>query len=82
MDDPDGLNVTLQPYAEAVRVLAKEKKVPLIDVYAVFEAYGKVPGQSVDDLELDGMHPNDKGHRIVADLLIALILKLKGTGSK
>lgn len=78
-DRADGFNVTLSPYADCVRAVAKNKKVPLVDVYAAFQAYGKVKGQSVDDLLLDGMHPNDKGHRFVADLLIKVILKLETT---
>jgi lysophospholipase L1-like esterase len=75
-DDPDGFNVTLREYAQAVRELAEKQKVPLVDVYAAYIAYGKVEKQSVNDLLLDGMHPNDKGHRIVADLLIPEIVKL------
>ena len=34
-------------------------------VYTAFENDGRVAYQSVDDLLLDGMHPNDLGHRIV-----------------
>jgi lysophospholipase L1-like esterase len=75
-DDPDGFNITLREYAQAVRDLAERQKVPLVDVYAAYSAYGKVEKQSVNDLLLDGMHPNDKGHRIVADLLIKEIVKL------
>jgi lysophospholipase L1-like esterase len=68
--DPDGWNVLLKEYAEAVRRLATEEKVRLVDVYRAFEEYGKVEGQSMDDLLLDGMHPNARGHRLVADLII------------
>lgn len=75
-DDPDGFNVTLQPYAECVRAVAKKKNVPLVDVYAEFQKYGRE--KPLDDLLLDGMHPNDKGHRLVADLLLAAIEKIKG----
>jgi len=70
-NDIDGFNVLLKEYAAVVRCLAKELNVPLIDVYAAFEAYGKTAGRSVGDLLLDGMHPNAKGHRIIADMLIA-----------
>jgi lysophospholipase L1-like esterase len=80
-DDPDGFNVILKDYAAAVRTLADEEKVPLADVYAAFEAHGKKEGQSVDELLLDGMHPNDRGHRIVADLLLAVIGREKKAAS-
>lgn len=74
-DDPDGFNVLLKDYAEAVRKLAREEKVPLADVYAAFEAHGKKEGKSVHELLTDGMHPNGKGHRLVADLLHPVIAK-------
>lgn len=77
-DDPDGFNVTLSKYAAAVRRIARLEKIPLIDVDAEFKSYAKSGENcSVDDLLLDGMHPNNKGHKIVADLLIAEIRKLK-----
>ena len=68
--DPDGWNVLLREYAETVRQLAREEKVRLVDVYGAFEEYGRAPGQSIDDLLLDGMHPNSRGHRLIADLLM------------
>jgi lysophospholipase L1-like esterase len=72
-DDPDGLNVFLRDYAEAARRVARDEKVPLVDVYAAFEEHGKKPGATVDELLLDGMHPNDAGQKLVADLLIEKI---------
>jgi lysophospholipase L1-like esterase len=72
-DDPDGFNTLLRTYAEAVRQVAREKKVELVDVYAEYQSFGAREGQSVDALLLDGMHPNEKGHRLVADLLLARI---------
>jgi len=44
-------------------------------VYAAFEAYGTDTDKSVEDLLLDGMHPNEKGHRLVADLLAKEFLR-------
>lgn len=68
-----GFNVTLCEYVESVRRIAREEDIPLVDVYAAYEAYDKTGNQSADDLLLDGMHPTDKGHRLVADLLIPAI---------
>jgi len=73
-DDAGGLNATIKPYVEAVRKLAAEKKVDLIDVYAEYEKHAKAQG-STNDLLPDGMHPNDKGHRLVADKLLELLAK-------
>jgi lysophospholipase L1-like esterase len=72
-NNPDGFNVLLKQYAEVVRQVARRERVTLIDVYQEFEAYGRKPGQSVDDLLLDGMHPNAKGHQLIARLLLQQI---------
>lgn len=72
-DDGDGFNVLLKRYAERVREIARNEDVELIDVFQQFNDFGNQPGQSVSDLLLDGMHPNEHGHRLVADALIPLI---------
>ena len=77
-EDADGFNVLLSQYAQQVRELARAEQVPLIDVYADFEEFGSQEGQSVDDLLLDGMHPNERGHRRVADQLISLLSQTGG----
>ena len=77
-NDADGFNVLLSSYAQQVRDVARAEHVPLIDVYADFEAFGKQEGQSVDDLLLDGMHPNERGHRRIADQLVALLSQTGG----
>ena len=74
--EPDGFNRLLVKYAASVRKLATEHKVPLVDIYQIFQDYNKQPNQSIDTLLLDGMHPNDRGHQIIAKILIAEILKL------
>ncbi|HEX7008960.1 MAG TPA: exo-alpha-sialidase [Phycisphaeraceae bacterium] len=75
-DEEDGFNVLLKDYAQAVRELAQRTNTPLIDVEAAFRAYGQAAGQSIDDLLLDGMHPNAKGHRIVADLIAQQLVSM------
>lgn len=71
----DGFNVFLKDYAAAVRQIAKQEQVSLLDVYADFETFGRAPEQSVDDLLLDGMHPNAVGHKRIADQLLTLVEK-------
>ena len=75
--DKNGFNIFLADYAKQVRQLAKAENVPIIDVYQNFEQFGMTKKQSVNDLLLDGVHPNATGHRRVADLLIQLLLKQK-----
>lgn len=69
-DDPDGLNMILKDYAQSVRQIAQDEKAILIDVFAAFRDPQTRPKHTVDQLLLDGMHPNDQGHRLVADLLL------------
>ena len=68
-----GFNLTLDPYVETVRIVAAEGILPLVDVNALFEAYDQGEGQTVDDLLLDGMHPNDEGHRVIAASLYPVV---------
>jgi lysophospholipase L1-like esterase len=77
-DDPDGFEGMLPAYRAAMRQVAEQEEVPLVDVFAAFMAYGQQEGRSVDDLLLDGMHPNDQGHRIVAERLREEIARSAG----
>lgn len=72
--DPDGFNGLLPRYAQKVRDVAGRCGVPLVDSFSAFRDYGEQPGQSVDDLLLDGMHPNDRGHALEAELLLPHVL--------
>ena len=60
-----GINFLVKDYAQAIRDVAAKKDVELIDVYRAFE---KAPATL--DYFPDGLHPDPRGHRIIADLLI------------
>lgn len=67
-DDADGFDTpVLARYNAVVRKLAAGLSVPLVDVHAAFCA------TNASKLLLDGMHPNDEGHRIIAKLLVPVI---------
>ncbi len=76
VNDLNGFSAPLAEYCEIVRKIAREEEVTLIDLFRAFQDYDRVDGQSVDDLLLDGMHPNDEGHRLITDLLVPDILNL------
>ena len=75
MDDFDGYGVTLDftyPINEMSQIWI------LAPLYTNGDGdYRKAghfaDGQSVDDLLLDGMHPNDNGHALIAELLAPLM---------
>lgn len=70
----DGFDsATLAGYNEALRRLAAELKVPLVDVRAAYPEFAKQHQTTLDGLLLDGMHPNDLGQELVAELLVPAI---------
>ena len=44
-----------------------------MDVWEKYQAYHAVDGQSRNELLVDRLHPNDKGHEIVAKLIADVI---------
>lgn len=72
-DDPLGFNATLVDYVQVVRDVARQEQVTLVDLHQQFMDYHDVEGQDLSELLLDGMHPNDKGHRMIADALLPII---------
>jgi len=70
-----GIDRLLDVYAQDVREVAKTESLPLVDVFAAFESYGSLAGQSIDDILLagDGIHPNQAGQRLVCRVLTSRI---------
>jgi len=69
----NGLNFLVEPNAQAIRDIAAEKGVPLVDTYAYFDSHP----ETVDMLP-DGIHPSPDGHRVIADLLVPVVLDTLG----
>lgn len=65
-DSDDGFNVMLDVYCDALRSVARQEDVRLIDPAKA------VPASAL----LDGMHPSSEGHRIVADLLFPAVREM------
>jgi lysophospholipase L1-like esterase len=87
--DPNKIKSVLAPYAEAVRQVAKEKNVPLVDLHAkskeLCEQLGKEKCNELSAMKegnvIDNSHLNDKGSvvfgKIVADELVKALPELK-----
>lgn len=73
----DGFNIVLKNYVQRMRDVAKEEKIALIDLNKEYYKYHKAQGQTMDELFLDGMHPNNKGQKLEAELLLKQISKLE-----
>jgi hypothetical protein len=59
-----------------MRRVAKDEGVELIDLQKIYLEHAEKLNQPVDALMLDGMHPNEVGHRLEADLLRDRILAI------
>jgi lysophospholipase L1-like esterase len=60
-------------YADGVRKLSAELEISLVDVWREYDDYQAVDGRTVAELLLDNIHPNDRGHDLVARMLAAKI---------
>jgi lysophospholipase L1-like esterase len=69
-DAEDGFEaLNLTRYNDALRKLAGELKVPLVDVHAAYPAFAAKNKTTIEAMLPDGMHPGDLGHQLVAELL-------------
>lgn len=67
----------VEKYANCMREVAREQKVALVDSWELFYRSAQVrqtPGNIVF-LFLDGIHPNDQGHELIADAIFRIIRK-------
>lgn len=71
-EEERGLMVLLPEYADTMRKVAADLKVPLVDIQALYDEWEKTNG-SCAALLPDGMHPNSKGHQLVAEALMPTI---------
>ncbi|GGK33989.1 hypothetical protein GCM10007962_30550 [Yeosuana aromativorans] len=62
----------LSLYKNELKRVAIENNLPLVDVWELNEQYKKENG-SLSALLLDGVHPNDKLHEVIAEKLFTLI---------
>lgn len=68
-------NKRLLQYVKVVRKLARRFDTGLVDNYKLFQEYAKQQSISYEELMLDGCHPNDNGHALIAQHLAQEILK-------
>lgn len=74
IEDEDGFNVLLKGYVETMKQVGKDENVPVLDVFTAFRTQKDA---KPSDLLLDGLHPNARGQRIVANLLLKQIASMK-----
>lgn len=77
-EEETGFTFILETYAEAVRRIACEEAVPLVDIYERYAEWERESGRPCAELLSDGVHPNSEGHRLVADALEPVIRQVRG----
>jgi len=73
VDDVDGMNVLLKNYVQRLIYIAKELKLPYIDIYSAHKSDNDWCGGKY---LLDGIHPNNAGHRLVVDNLWPILYSM------
>ncbi|GAB3912034.1 hypothetical protein GCM10028803_54640 [Larkinella knui] len=73
---PDYQNERLLEYVNVVRTFSRKYRTGLVDNYKAFLEYQSRTGVSFDSLMLDGVHPNDRGHELIAANMAAEILRM------
>jgi lysophospholipase L1-like esterase len=76
-EDPQGFTRILEKYAERMREVAKDLQVPLVDIYALYDAED-LKQAPCRDLLPDGMHPSEKGHALVAEKILPVLQSALG----
>jgi lysophospholipase L1-like esterase len=64
----------LKQYMKVTKRLAKSKQTPLINSWKLFSIYESKMHTGIDSLLLDGMHPNETGHTIIAKAIGEIII--------
>ena len=70
-----GLNYLVDAYADIVRRLAIELCIPLIDPHRLF-----TDDPSTQEFVPDGVHPDKRGQRLIADLFVETFSRLLSAG--
>ena len=65
----------VRKYANCIIEIAKEEKVDVVDSWNLFYKYAAFKGlkKNIDSLFLDGIHPNDTGHDLIADAISEIL---------
>lgn len=72
----------LEAYVEAMRELAAEEGLPLIDVFGFLKNYMASTGQTIADMVPDGYHPADHVYVLAGNYAATEFLKLERNGKR
>ncbi len=74
VEEPHLANVNERPYVEALRQIARARKLPIVPLNQVFaERCRSKPNPFVRELTVDGTHMSPAGNRLMADVILATL---------
>ena len=65
----------LKKYRNACMSVARKYNIEVVDTWKMFGRQARVEKKGTDNLLMDGMHPNDAGHALMAHAVQQIILK-------
>ena len=74
-DPKPGSGAVLSDYVNILRSTAGEYGFPVLDLFETSALRAHIP-QIAEELTTDGLHPNDAGHRLLAEEIAAFLQKL------
>lgn len=67
----NGLNYLVDGYSDIIREIASQMDIPLIDVHRFFSEHPET-----QEFVPDGIHPDERGHKVIAEQFISVLLAL------
>lgn len=64
----------VKEYVKAAKKMARKKKIPFLNTWKVFYKEVKGNPKKIDALLMDGVHPGDRGHELIANELAKIIV--------
>ncbi|MCE5323393.1 GDSL-type esterase/lipase family protein [bacterium] len=68
-----GANCVIKAYVDAVRKIAADESIPLIDNHAAWWEWQSKTGSRIETLQTDSCHPNPAGHKLLAETMYKVI---------
>lgn len=72
---PNGVNAKLSDYIDAIKTVCQKNDIPVIDLFTLFPL-NPTDEQVRNEYMPDGLHPNAKGHEILADIIAEELKKI------
>jgi len=68
-----GTNCVIKDYVEAVRHIAREENIPLVDNHSAWWEWESETGSKIETLQSDSCHPNPAGHVLIAETIYGVV---------